>query len=110
MAGESALVGRWVKMPREETSGAACDRRYPEILEFLPGTYLGTRGAGQGFIVWDAGIWREDGPGAVRIATASDELAQYGYVLSDDVLTFRDADGCEFSYRRAASAVPPAPE
>ncbi|MEV0371793.1 hypothetical protein AB0I10_18505 [Streptomyces sp. NPDC050636] len=95
MATKSTLIGRWEKLADGE-----CDRLYPGIVEFFEATYRGAKSADQGFIVWDAGIWREDAPGTVLITTAGDELVRYTFTLSDDVLTFRDAEGCEFSYRR----------
>jgi hypothetical protein len=95
MAEQSSLVGRW-----EKSSSGDCDRLYPRVLELLAGTYRAAKGPDQGFIVWDAGIWRTDTPETVLITTATDELARYSYTLSGNVLTFQDADGCEFSYRR----------
>ncbi|MFF4568328.1 hypothetical protein [Streptomyces sp. NPDC001410] len=95
MTEQPILVGRW-----EKVSSTDCDRLYPRVLEFFEGTYRAAKGPGQAFICWDAGIWRTDTPGTVHITTATDELARYTYTLCDDVLTFRDADGCEFSYRR----------
>ncbi|MFF3943169.1 hypothetical protein [Streptomyces phaeofaciens] len=95
MAQQSPLVGRW-----EKFSSGDCDRPYPRVLELLAGTYRAAKGPDQGFIVWDAGIWRTDAPGTVLITTATDELARYSYTLSGDVLTFQDAAGCKFSYRR----------
>jgi hypothetical protein len=89
------LIGSWEKEP-----GGECDRHYPDFLEFSQATYRGTKGEGQDFIVWDAGTWQMEGPDQVRISTASDELVVYQVTATDDVLTFRDPEGCQFSYRR----------
>jgi hypothetical protein len=96
--GDRSLIGRWEKLP-----GSDCDRAYPDTIEFFEATYLGAKGSGQAFIVWDAGTWQADARGSVRISTASDELVRYEYSVSGDVLSFRDPAGCQFSYRRRRS-------
>ena len=89
------LVGRWTKLPND-----ACAERYPAEIEFREATYLARKGPGQGFIIWDAGMWELAGPDQMRIGTATDELVEYRYTLENDDLTFVDSAGCTFRYRR----------
>ena len=93
-----ALVGRWV---RESTDG--CAERYPAEVTFNPGTtYLGVRGADQGMVVWDAGIYRlEDDGRTLVMSTSSDELVSYPVRFEGDAMSVVDADGCAVTYRRA---------
>ena len=91
-----SLVGHWTKLP-----GDACAERYPADIEFREATYLAHKGPGQGFLVWDAGMWDETGPDRVRIGTATDELVEYRYELAGDELRFVDPDGCAFGYQRS---------
>jgi hypothetical protein len=90
-----ALVGSWRKVDAPE-----CAQRYPEVLTFAPSTYRGARGAAQGFISWDAGIYNLEDPGRLVLSTASDELVAYQMHLEGDVLQLVDPDGCRFSYQR----------
>ena len=89
------LVGTWRKV-----SSQPCDEPYPDELEFHEATYLGRKGSEQRFVVWDAGIYEIVEPDQVRISIATDELLLYRFALSGDRLTFEDATGCEFQYRR----------
>lgn len=91
------LRGRWERASRDE-----CATRYPVTLEFRESTYLGAKGPGQGFILWDAGQYDVLDDGRIRIQTASDELVEYRYQLSSQTLTFRDATDCEVQYRRSS--------
>lgn len=88
------LLGRWKKV-----AGGECAAGYPEELEFFQATYLGKRGAGQRFIMWDAGGY-EVLDQVVQIQIATDEQVPYRYTLVSDSLTFVDREGCEFQYRR----------
>jgi hypothetical protein len=90
------LVGTWSK-----ATTAPCAERYPETLTFAPGTYRGTRGSGQGFVTWDAGIYRIDGTDTLVMGTATDELVSYRMVLAGDHFDVTDAEGCRVTYRRA---------
>jgi hypothetical protein len=92
------LAGDWQKLPDQPDCAAA----YPDSLHFGPGTYRGVRGEGQGFVTWDAGIYRVEEAGLV-LSTATDELVTYDLRVDGDVLTVVDRQGCRFSYRR----VPP---
>ena len=89
------FVGTWQKISSEP-----CDQPYPNELEFHEATYLGRKGAEQRFVLWDAGIYEIVEPDHVRISIATDELVLYRFSLSDDLLAFEDANGCEFEYRR----------
>jgi hypothetical protein len=89
------LGGTWKKIEQ-----ADCDRQYPDEIEFREATYLGRKGPGQGFIVWDAGGFEIVGPDEVKIQIATDEQVPYRFSLAGDELTFVDREGCEFRYRR----------
>jgi hypothetical protein len=92
---EPELVGSWRKVNAPE-----CAQKYPEELTFSTGTYRGARGAEQGFISWDAGIYRLENPGRLVVGTATDELVAYQMHVEGDVLQIVDPDGCRFSYQR----------
>lgn len=89
--------GRWRKVSEEP-----CSAQYPAEIAFQEATYLGAKGPGQRFIVWDAGIYRIEEEGRVLIAIATDELVPYRYSIEGDGITFTDRDGCQFSYRRVS--------
>jgi hypothetical protein len=90
------LAGAWRKK-----DAPACADKYPDSLTFSTGTYRGARGDQQGFIWWDAGIYRMEGERRLLLSTASDELTAYEVQLHGDVLAVVDPDGCRFSYQRA---------
>ena len=92
------LVGVWKKV-----RSSACDEKYPDTVTFAGGTYRGTRGAGQGMIWWDAGIYRVEDAHTLVVGTATDELVSYRIELHGDRLTVTDPDDCRFTYRRQAS-------
>ena len=89
------LVGSWRKI-----TTSACANKYPEKISFAVGTYSGTRGPGQPFVWWDAGIYRVEDETTLVLGTATDELVAYKIQLSTDRLDVTDADGCRFSYQR----------
>lgn len=95
----SPLAGPWTRVGGDDA--------FPDHLEFSVGTYLGTRGAGQGFVVWDAGIYRVEGPDRVRIQGASDEVVEYQWSQTGDQVRFVDPGGRQVTYRRAAAASQP---
>jgi hypothetical protein len=90
------LAGTWRKK-----DAPPCADKYPDALAFSTGTYRGTRGEQQGFIWWDAGIYRMEGERRLLLSTANDELVAYEVQLDGDILAVADPDGCRFSYRRA---------
>lgn len=92
-----SVVGRWAKI-----RATGCDQPYPDVIEFFEGTYLGSKGPGQGFLVWDAGIYKRLTPDRIRIQIATDELVTYQCSVSADLLTVVDPDGCCLEYRRVA--------
>ena len=94
-----SVVGQWAKV---RTSG--CEQQYPDVIEFFEGTYLGKKGPGQGFLVWDAGIYKRLAPDRIRIQIATDELVAYQCSVSADLLTVLDPDGCCLEYRRMADS------
>jgi hypothetical protein len=91
------LTGRW---RRETTDEYAW--RYPAEVTFAAGTtFVGTRGADQGMVVWDAGIYRlEDDDRTLVVSTSTDELVSYRIRIEGDTMSFVDSDGCEVTYRR----------
>lgn len=89
------LAGRWRKV-----DAPACAGKYPDTVTFSTGTYRGARGAAQGFIWWDAGIYRVEDQRRLLLSTATDELVTYEIHLDGDVLSVVDPDGCRFSYQR----------
>lgn len=93
-----SLVGSWTK-----SSAPSCADKYPETLTFAAGTFRGSRGATQGFVHWDAGVYRLEGEGTLALTTATDELVHYEIELAGDTLTIRDPDGCVFAYRRSTT-------
>ena len=90
--------GRWRKDSQEP-----CSAQYPAEIAFEEATYLGAKGPGQRFIVWDAGIYRVEGENRVLISIATDELVPYRYEAERDRVTFTDRDGCQFSYLRVSA-------
>jgi hypothetical protein len=90
------LVGAWRKK-----DAPACAEKYPDLLAFSTGTYRGTRGDTQGFIWWDAGIYRVEDGRRLLLSVANDALVAYEIHLDGDVLAVVDPEGCRFSYQRA---------
>lgn len=97
----SDLEGDWVKAGDQP----ACAAAYPDRLCFVApetstcGTYRGSRGREQGFVRFDAGIFRVEA-GDLLLTSATDELVRHGLHLSDDELTLVAPDGCHITYRR----------
>src|SRR5438067_12117109 len=89
------LVGTW-----PETTVSTCAEKYRAVITFSTGTYRGARGAGQGMIWWDAGIYRLEGRNALLLSVATDELVTYQIDFADDRIEVTDPDGCRFAYRR----------
>jgi hypothetical protein len=92
---KESLVGTWTKATDE-----ACADRYPATLTFATGTYRGVRAATQGFVSWDAGIYRLEGPDTLVMGTATDALESYRIAIEADRFDVTDAEGCRVSYRR----------
>lgn len=93
----SQLHGQWSKV-----SADPCADKYPATITFSTSTYRGARGAGQGFVWWDAGIYRLDHPRTLTLAAANDEMIPYAIEFRGDEFDVTDADGCRVTYRRAA--------
>ncbi|HSE57124.1 MAG TPA: hypothetical protein VLA99_00310 [Nitrospiraceae bacterium] len=90
------LIGHWEKMTH-----SACSERYPDRIQFLEGrSYSGHKASPGTFAWWDVGTYEITGPGHINISTANDAIITYRFDLSEDVLAFRDPDGCEFKYRK----------
>lgn len=98
--GRDALVGTWAKVARVE-----CAEKYPEQLRFTErGLYFGESeetAASRHHTVWDVGRFEVVGPESIKVSTSYDAEIVYGFNVTADALTFKDPDGCEFSYRRA---------
>jgi hypothetical protein len=93
---QMGLVGKWKKV-----STGKCDEAYPDEIEFFERPrYLGKKGPGQGFILWDAGGYKVMDNNQVKIEIATDEQVPYKFSISENILTFTDREGCEFRYRR----------
>lgn len=91
-----SLAGKWKKL-----SSGQCDQKYPEEIEFFEGRrYLAKKGAGQGFIWWDAGTYEVVGERQVKMSVATDAQVLYKFSISGEVLTFVDDEGCEFKFQR----------
>ena len=93
----SGLVGSWTRRTTE-----ACADKCPATLTFSTGTYRGSRGQGQGMILWDAGIYRVEDSRTLVMGTASDELVTYSIALHDDAFEVTDSEGCRVLYARDA--------
>ena len=90
------LVGSW-----EQTTPSECSQLYPDTIEFQEnGIYTGHKEPPGTFTLWDAGEYEITGLGKVSISLANDAVVTYEFTIEDDVLSFVDADGCEFSYQR----------
>ncbi|MBM2617034.1 hypothetical protein JIG36_15865 [Actinoplanes sp. LDG1-06] len=94
MSDEPSLAGEWHKVDAPE-----CAAGYPEFLTFSAGRYTGRRGESQGFVRWDAGIFRLEG-GRLVLSGADDRLVAYAFDIDGDLLRITDPEGCTFSYRR----------
>jgi len=92
------LEGQWSRV-----TVSPCADKYPASITFSAATYRGARGAGQGFIWWDAGIYRVEHPRTLTLSVANDELVPYAIDLRNDEFDVTDADGCRVTYRRAAT-------
>jgi hypothetical protein len=92
-----SLQGSWRK-----TTSPPCADKYPDTIDFATGTYRGHRGEGQGFVWWDAGIYRLEAPDRLVLGTATDELVTYLVRLDETHLDVTDPDGCRFAYERTA--------
>lgn len=90
------LYGKW-----EKIAGPACSGRYPQRIEFERGGLYKAQPEQPGrFTIWDIGTYVVAGPSELRMSTAGDAVVPYGFSLRDEVLMFRDPQGCEYSYRR----------
>lgn len=91
-----ALKGQW-----EKTSPSRCAEQYPDRLEFRDGgLYFGHKDPAGTFTQWDVGTWEMAGSNQIKLSTANDAVISYEWSLSGDLLTFKDAEGCEFQYRK----------
>ncbi len=91
------LTGAWNKITTD-----ACADKYPAAITFAASTFRGTRGATQGMIWWDAGIYRLEGPRTLLLSVATDELVRYDLTTRGDEFDVTDAEGCHVTYRRAS--------
>jgi hypothetical protein len=101
--GREAFLGDWEKVSRGE-----CGEKYPERLQFTErGLYYGKSeetASSRYHTVWDVGRFEPVGPGSVKLSTSYDAEIVYRFSATPDALTFKDPDGCEFTYRRVGPA------
>ncbi len=95
-----SLIGRWEKASCVGT----CAHDYPDVIRFSEGTYLGSKGPGQGFVLWDAGIYSRPSADSLRLSTATDELMTYQCSVSATQLTVTAGPDCHLEYRRLPDA------
>jgi hypothetical protein len=92
------IIGNW-----EKIAGSPCSQAYPDAIQFQEGgLYFGQKDPPGAFTQWDVGTFEVVGPKQVKISTANDAIVSYGFSILNDVLTFVDPDGCEYSYRRVS--------
>jgi hypothetical protein len=91
----SQLIGKWKK-----ASISSCSNGYPDQIEFRDGGLYFTQNSPERFSIWDVGTYHVAGPNEVRISLANDAILSYKFAVAEDVLTFFDADKCEFKYRK----------
>lgn len=90
------ILGKWIKLTRSE-----CSEQYPEELFFQTlNIYFGKTGDEKKFVIWDAGEYYILSDDLIKISTANDKEIIYHFKISDNVLKFRDDEGCEFSYEK----------
>ena len=92
------LLGEW-----RMKDAPACAQKYPASVTFAAGTYRGTRDRTQGFVWWDAGIYRiehDDGGDTLVLSDASDALVRYRIVLREGEFDVVDPEGCRLTYSR----------
>ncbi|MBC8031140.1 MAG: hypothetical protein H7Z16_13580 [Pyrinomonadaceae bacterium] len=84
------LVGQWNKV-----NGASCDAAYPSKVEFFDnGTYVG------GLLHWNGGKYELVDSNRIKLDTRFGP-GVYEFEVTNEVLTFRNDENCEFRYRRA---------
>ncbi len=89
------LAGEWDLIESDEPHDS-----YPVSIEFRDdGSYLVPMDDGV-FRLWQSGDYEIVGGEEIRIQTANDAMLSYRCRLTDDVLSFTDANGFKFSYRR----------
>jgi hypothetical protein len=90
------LTGHW-----EKITVSACSRIYPDSIEFRnDGLYFAKNNSENPMIIWDAGNFRVEAPGKIRITLANDAGESYRFFLSDTILSFIDSKNCEFEYKK----------
>jgi hypothetical protein len=93
-----SLQGQW-----KRTEGQPETDQFPDTVTFAEATYLGKRGAHQGFVIWDAGIYRLETDTRLVIGTASDELVAYEFANDGDRFVVTDPSGCRVAYERSTT-------
>jgi hypothetical protein len=90
------LIGNW-----EKITISTCSRVYPKVIEFRENGLFSGVGTKPGNAPgWDVGTWEVVSSTEVKISTMNDAIITYEFSLEDDILTFVDADKCEFQYRK----------
>jgi hypothetical protein len=92
------LVGNWAKI-----TSSSCSQVYPDTIHFQEaGLYVGQMDSPGTFTFWDVGTFEVIDSEQINVSTANDAIVTYEFSISNDVLTFKDPDGCEFNYRRVS--------
>src|SRR5574341_371903 len=92
----SQLVGFWEKVTSSE-----CSRIYPQRLEFNEnGLYHAQNRPDSPMVIWDTGTYRMESSGLVRVSLANDSTQLYECSISENTLTFVDANNCRFMYQK----------
>ena len=92
------FVGYWEKITQ-----STCSRVYPDTIRFQPdGLYHGYSDPPVSYTHWDVGSYEIIDQNQVKVSIANDAVITYTYSMINDVIKFRDSDGCEYSYRRVS--------
>ncbi|GAB3938172.1 hypothetical protein GCM10028804_60890 [Larkinella terrae] len=89
------LIGTW-----EKINPAECSNIYPDVIEFSANGIYQTQSEATAVLqVWDSGTFEVDRL-IVKISNAKDITKAYRFVISKEIVTFEDDQGCVFPYRR----------
>ena len=92
------FVGNWEKITQ-----STCSQVYPDTIRFQPdGLYHGYTDPPGSYTHWDVGSFEIVDQKQVKISIANDAKITYEFSIINDVITFRDPDGCEYAYRRVS--------
>ncbi len=87
-------LGKWAKITTSD-----CAKNYPQQIDFNEKGLFNAQKSNDIYTLWDVGTY-EMGQDTVKISTANDAIIAYNYKMVGDMLTFLDANGCEFIYKK----------